>query len=630
MRRIAATPDNRWGLVGGMVALGASVLLALGASDPEPGSAELPLRYVGPPLPSSQLPDGGLRYSPGVQNIQVYRANRRASPGFKTLQPTGYTYNHHQDIACWKGKLYVAWVTGLKDEDIPPSQVMYASSTDGFNWSDPRNLFPPEMGWQLRFYFYRAANDRMLVFACGPYQIKERLSEKEKRVLLVRELKPDEQLGPVYTLVNPGPAYPPAFEQSPDKEFVAACREAYNCKLLLEQQDYGVFLGDRRMKWHDQANWPGGKVQGRDSYWTFGKAFCFFHRRDHTLVGLCKLGFVTQSSDEGETWSFPVVAKGLERLGGAKEWAQRTPDGRYAMVYPPSTSGNRFPMVLTTSDDGITFSNMRVVHADVPPQRYEGKWKDMGPQYLRGVAEWAGDTPTIDKSAIWVVYSVSKEDIWVSRIPVPIVPETKEPVQDNFDSWKPGRRVPGWNTYSPQWAPVCVANAGSGDNQCLELKDGDPVDYARAVRTFPASSAATVSFRLMAAQNDRGVLEIDLLGETGTRPVQVVLNDKGRVLVNGPAGLSDRGAYAAGQWTRFSFQVTADGFSLVQDGQTIVKAGEFCEKSPGIYAVSFRTGAYRKTVSEQAKADFLEKDEPVPVLTYRVDDLLTVAHKRSE
>jgi hypothetical protein len=628
--KAAAMPDCRPARVGCAIALGASMLLALGADDPKPGSSECPLRYAGPALPSSQLPDGGALYSPGVQNIQVYRANRRASTSFRTLQSAGYTYNHHQDIACWKGKLYVAWVMGLKDEDIPPSQVMYASSSDGFNWSEPRNLFPPEMGWQLRFYFYRASGDRMLVFACGPFQFKDRLSEKDKRTLLVREFKADDQLGPVYTLVNPGPAYPPSFDQSPDKEFVAACREALACRLLLEQQDYGVFLGDRRMKWHDPASWPGGKVQGRDDYWTFGKAFCFYHRRDGTLIGLCKLGFVTQSSDEGETWSLPVVGKGLERLGGAKEWAQRTPDGRYAMVYPPSTSGNRFPMVVTTSDDGITFSNMRLVHADVPPQRYEGKYKDMGPQYLRGVAEWAGDAPTIDNSAIWVVYSVSKEDIWVSRIPVPIASETKQPVRDNFEDWKPGRRVPGWNTYSSQWAPVSVARKADGGNQCLELKDAEPVDYARAVRTFPTSSSTTISFRLMAAQSDRGRLEIDLLGETGTRPVQFVLSDKGRLLAGGPAGLSDLGAYTEGQWTKFTIQVADGRFSLTRDGKRVLNDCEFCEKSPWVYAISFRTGEYRKTVPGQAKADLSARDEPLAASLYLVDDLVAAGQKPRE
>ncbi|MHC4542635.1 MAG: hypothetical protein ACYS74_23120 [Planctomycetota bacterium] len=46
----------------------------------EPGSDELPLQYIGPDLPDKEAPDGRLMYSPGVQNIQVLRANRKHPP----------------------------------------------------------------------------------------------------------------------------------------------------------------------------------------------------------------------------------------------------------------------------------------------------------------------------------------------------------------------------------------------------------------------------------------------------------------------------------------------------------------------------------------------------------------------
>lgn len=598
------------------------------AVEPKPGSSELPLVYQGPGVPDPRAPDGGVAYSPGVQNIEVYRSNRRPSAAFRTAEGVhaGYTYTHHQDIACWKGKLFVAWAMGLKDEDVPPTQIMFASSSDGFNWSEPKNLFPPDMGWSLRFYFYRASNDRMLVFALGPYQTAV-MSEKTKRTLLVRELMADDRLGEVYTLISPGTNHPPLFTKSRDAGFVAACNEAYNCRLLLEQQDYGVFLGDRRMKWHNSTNWPGGKMFGRDNYWTFGKAFCFFHRRDGAVVGLCKLGLVTQSLDEGETWSQPVIAGGVD-VGGAKEWAQRTPDGRYAMVYPP-TKGNRFPMVVTTSDDGITFENMRLIHGEVPPQRYQGVSKDMGPQYLRGVAEWAGDARTIDKSAIWVVYSVSKENIWVSRIPVPVIPETKEPVRDTFDKLKPGARVPGWNVYSPSWATVRIAKSPDSANQCLELTDREPADYARAVRTFPASGAGEISFRLAANQNDHGRLEIDLFGERNARPVRVMLNEQGRLLAANGQSLVDVGDYLAGKWAKFTLKFGAGKFSLLRDGKVLLKDAAFAEAASTFYAISFRTGEFRGTVPEAAKVDLLNTEEMAVASGYRIDDVMT-SHLRHE
>jgi len=185
--------------------------------------------------------------------------------------------------------------------------------------------------------------------------------------------------------------------------------------------------------------------------------------------------------------------------------------------------------VVTASDDGITFRDMQVVHGEVPPRRYIGQGKDMGPQYVRGIAEWAGDTPSIDKSAVFVIYSLSKEDIWVSRIPVPIVAETKEPVNDSFDDVPVGPRVPGWNTYSPTWAPVTISRDRTSANKHLKLEDSEPVDYARAIRTFRPRATGDISFRVSAAQTDRGRLEIELLGERGTRPVRLALNENGRI-----------------------------------------------------------------------------------------------------
>jgi len=494
----------------------------------QPGSDELPLQYLGPGLPDRWAPDGHLMYSPGVQNIHISRANRKYPPDFPNDPENhlGWTYQHHVGIGCWKGRLYAVWDLTHKDEDIPPCHVIYSTSTDGFTWSNPRDLFPYGQAYNLRFYFFHSSNGRMLAFGAGFFPTDD-IREAEKEILLVREITADNRLGEVYTLIKPGPGRPPSFEKSKDKGFITACREAVNNRPLLEQQDYGVLLGNQRMKWHDEKSWPGGKLGGVGDFWVFGKAQCFFHRNDGTLVSLCKMGFVTQSADEGKTWSMPVIPKGV--VGGSgKLWAQKTPDGRYAMIYIPQRS-QRYPMAITTSDDGITFANMRVIHGEVSPQRYQGRAKGGGPQYLRGVAEWGGDALSLNKHSIWVIYSVNKEDIWVSRIPIPILSATDEPVDDTFEDVAPGPRVPGWNTYSPLWAPVRIISEPGTANKCLELQDREPVDYARAIRTFAPGRTVDVSFRVKAAQANRGQLNIELLGELGTRPVRVVLNDHGQI-----------------------------------------------------------------------------------------------------
>ena len=169
---------------------------------------------------------------------------------------------------------------------MPPYRVVYATSKDGINWSALTDLFPRENAWACRFYFYRASNGRMLAFCAGK-SADGTVSEAAKKVLLVREITADHQLGKVFTLVTPLPDQPPFFDTSSDPAFVAACREAAGNNLLLEQQDYGRFLGDRRMRWHED---PSLNIPG---WCQFGKAFCFYHRADGVLVGLCKMGFAT-------------------------------------------------------------------------------------------------------------------------------------------------------------------------------------------------------------------------------------------------------------------------------------------------------------------------------------------------
>lgn len=590
---------------------------AKAAPIPVTGSPELPVRYLGPQLAKPNSPDGGMPYSPGVQLFEIARADRdpEAPNG-----SDGMTYQHHMDMACWNGRLYSVWDRSPRDEDTVPCHVMYSTSTDGVNWDAPKHLFPPNEAWNLRFHFYLASNGRMLAFACRPVPFDgPKFFETHKTSMLVREILADHSLGPIFTLLKPGENGPPMFDTSADAGFTAACRDALNNRLLLEQQDYGVFLGDRRMKWHDPGNWPGGKVPGTDATFIFGKAFCFYKRPDGAIVGLCKLGYATLSTDGGLTWSKPIVPEGIV-AGGGKIWGQATPDKRFAMVYPPQFHGPRIPMVVTSSEDGITFKNMRTVHGEVPPTRYCGIHKGIGPQYLRGVPYFAGDTATVDPKAIFGTYSMNKEDIWVCRIPVPILPDAVDPVNDTFDGLEAGPRVPEWNTYSPKWAPVSIS--AEGKSRFLELTDREPADYARAIRTFPPSASADISFDVTPGQATGGPLEIEVLGDQNCRPVRLVFDDKGGLSTTDGTEKKDFGAYEAGRTIKFEISVRTGKFQLSKDRKVLLKKADFAEKTLHIYALSFRTGVFREKVAPMAREDMKDVDEPVPAASWRIDNVI--------
>jgi hypothetical protein len=104
--------------------------------------------------------------------------------------------------------------------------------------------------------------------------------------------------------------------------------------------------------------------------------------------------------------------------GMGKVWGQKLSDGRYALIYNPDGS-RRWPLALLTSDDGITFSHPVALHGDLPGKRYEGANKSPGASYHRGLSKWNNDGSWKDK-ALWLVYSLNKEEIRVIRVPVPV------------------------------------------------------------------------------------------------------------------------------------------------------------------------------------------------------------------
>ena len=300
------------------------------------------------------LPDGGLAPHPGVHSYQVFRASRDAP---ELTDGKGWTYHHHVDMACWRGRLYVGWNSCERDEDVWPSRELFSTSVDGRTWNDPVELFPQGVSTPLRMYFYFARDTWRMLAIAGARMDTSDTEEDRKGPLVVREIRGDHALGDVCTLQGGGAAT--HFEQSGDGGFVAACRQLLADTVYLEQQDRGKLLGNRRMKWHDAAAWPAGAVPGDSEKWVAGKAYSFYRRADGLLVGVSKMGWATTSSDDGATWAQPFVPPTLV-TGKAKVWSQRTADGRYALVYNPSRK-NRYPLVVTTGDDGVHFRDMRLV-----------------------------------------------------------------------------------------------------------------------------------------------------------------------------------------------------------------------------------------------------------------------------
>jgi Sialidase-like, CBM domain len=595
-----ATPRLGWSAA-------AALVLAAGAAARPP--VPPPVRFAGT-VAVTATADGGLRPVVGVQNIEVLRSNR-THPELADGLPD--TYRHQPMLAWWHGRFYLEYLSGPRDEGQAPCVTSLTSSADGVHWDPPRVAFPAfrlpdgtETVTHQRMGFYVAPDGRLLVLAFqgkAPHPNDGTGIGRE-----VREIRADGSLGPIYFIFynrsqgwNETNTPYPCYRTSPDAGFVAACDALLADKLMTQQ-------------WWEESRFEKG------FFATVGRAFCFYHRQDGAVVGLWKDAQTALSTDGGHTWTKAQFGENLP-VNASKYWGQRTPDGRYALFLNP-TNRLRFPLAVMTGDDGTTFHDLLAVHGEVPDQRFAGAFKNLGPQYVRGIAEGNGTPPG---DAVWVAYSVNKEDIWVSRVPVPIRGRVDRPVHDTFDADPVGSLPAGWNVYSPLWAPVRVVAAGGTEpaNHALELRDEDPDDYARAVRVFPETHGLTASFKVLARQTDAR-LEIELLDAHGARPVRLAFAEDGHLWACHEGIWEDAGPYAANRWITLGLQIApnpkSDHAILTVDGRPPLPRNlVFTEPAASVERLSFRTGKYRRR--GYGGRDLPGADDQVPAASFLVDDV---------
>ena len=498
------------------------------------------VRYTGTTLSNVDYHHGQLSPAIGVHNIQTMRASRADNNN-----TTSWTYNHAPMLTSWNDVFYLEYLSNPVGEHIAPGQTLLQTSKDGYNWSQPVVIFAPykipdgfvKTGktdtaknsyavMHQRFGFYASRSKRLFALAYYGIALAKGDDPNDGNGIgrVIREIKTDGTFGPVYFLrynhsFNEKNTSYPFYKSSDDKGFVAACEEILATPLLMMQT---VEEGDR--------NDPLIPLQ-KDF-----KAFNYYHLPNGNVVGLWKYALTSISKNEGKTWQYnPTRAPGFVNAN-AKIWGQRTSDGRYATVYNPSEF--RWPLAISISDDGLKYKNLLLVNGEITSMRYGGAYKSYGPQYVRGIQEIDG------KSAdgnMWITYSMNKEDMWVSKIPVPVKDKVTTHINDVFAIMKNGEELDQWNLYSPLWCRTAISD------KKLTLADSDPFDYAKAERVFPGSGKISVEFSIAAQQNDFGLLEIELVDKKGNPCLRLMLDSSGSILTKQGYRNKSLGKYNAGE-----------------------------------------------------------------------------------
>jgi hypothetical protein len=489
------------------------------------------------------------------------------------------------------------------------------------NWDKPSVAFPsyrlPDGTLAVphqRAGWFVAPNGRLLT--TGFFGIPNHPNDGTGIGRLVREVRRDGSLGPIHFIRysrhngfdEKNTTYP-FYTASTDAGFKEACTALLANKLVT-------------LQWWEEDRGTDGFYPDMGGVMT--KALSYYHRPDGTVVGLWKSSLAALSRDNGKSWSKPVEVPSLV-MAQAKVWGQKTPDGAFALVYNPRRDNrHRWPLAIVTGSDGVNFDNLLTVQGEVPPRRYDGLDKAYGPQYVRGIVE---NNPQPPGAAFWLTYSMNKDDIWISRIPTPVRGIVEGPVGDNFDSGK-FEDLP-WNTYSPKWAPVGLADLPSATNRSLELRDADPSDYARAVRVFPAMKQGTVRFKLLARQQDHGRLEIELHDRQGYRPpIRLFLDDQSRVqaMDGNRFGMQTITRYVRNVWhdVVIRFDVAKELFEVDINNVPVLRDAEILDPVEAIERISFRTGPFRSEPSLRTPKtpgeDLPGTDDRVPEAAYCIDD----------
>ncbi|MBM4144342.1 MAG: glycoside hydrolase family 43 protein [Lentisphaerae bacterium] len=588
------------------------------------------MRYTGNENVDVTQPGGGLRLAVGAQSYQVLRTFRHDPAASDGL---GWTYHHEPMITYRNGRFYLACKTNPVDEDIDPGCVLlFTSDDEARTWSSPTVLFPTREvapgDWTfiaMRLGFWIAPAGRL--YAMADYIPQSGYTSGDYCDWLaygvaVREIKADGTFGPIHFVVENPTLYPraslpfPYYTASADAAFKADCEALRADKIAT-------------LSWWEPIRpenfaFPKSLTDfiAKIGHRSFAKAPCVYRRADGALVALWKNSYAALSHDDGATWSEPVQLKTMG-AGFDKIWSQRTADGRFVCSWTPracSAIGQRLPLLVTAGDDGIVYSGDMLCVNNEAYQRYEGRYKCPGPSnYQRGLVEGHSETPP--GADLWLTYSMGKEDIWISRIPLPLRGTVDHHIHDTFNDMETGGVVRDWNIYSPKYAPVRVVEFPSATDKSLELRDMDPFDFAKAERVFPEGKVVRISFRLMAKQTT-GRLEIEVCSRTpgNYRPVLVSLGPNGRI------GTPHRihAAYQPETWYDMAIAVDTErqAYRLFLDGKEIsdwLSLGQ--PRVESVERLVFRTGPYRGIDTRPIEPAV---DRPIPATVFYVNEVRTI------
>lgn len=339
----------------------------------------------------------GLAPPAGTETVTVFHA-----------RPDDLHYSNGAVPVVFGGRLYVQWQSSARDEDSPDTRVLYSSSGDGIDWSEPRELAVSGEGVRRSPGGWWSDGRRLVAFLNewpGPPDLGGHA--------VWRESTDGEHWSPAQPVRDPaGAPIDGVIEQDPhalpDGRIIAAFHLRPGVVVAPFYTDDPTARGGWiRARFE---NLPHDGPQSRELEPSI------FLCRDDAIVMVFRdqqptyRQLAAVSRDRGASWAQAVLTAMPDSR--AKQSAGNLPDGSAYLVNAPSANRERFPLVVTVSREGTHFDRAWLLRAGgtgLPPMRFPGRFKRPGYHYPKS---------TVWRDRLVVAYATNKEDIELTSVPL--------------------------------------------------------------------------------------------------------------------------------------------------------------------------------------------------------------------
>lgn len=416
-----------------------------------PGSKGLSLSVPGLPLNRKEIVWEHLPTLKG-ERITVFEGEENKT-----------AFSHHPYIFYYKDRFFATWSNGDKDEDFSGQRVMYATSKDGYTWSDAVDLTDriPEKAYKPNGFWVRDGELLALAYLnksrgskiTGPY-------EKEMRAYRWDASK--SAFGN-YDIVIKGFSAVDGPRLAADGQWLMFGKPNNEVEPPNNTTLYAKGGVSSLDKWTVKPS----PIEGveHDIFWyTLPNGNLLAAQATGSIPNRQLVSFL--STNNGNTWSKPVQSNFPD--ADSRLYGLRLSTGRYVLLNNPSLTRYRNPLSIAFSSNGLDFDHIANVRIEPINKRFPGHAKAPGYQYVRA---------TEHDGKLWIIYSVNKEDIEITAISLDEI-ERFCATKQQYVSPKPSLEIivdnkdKGFTTY-PDWPTDTTTSVYDG----IKMASHGP-DYA--------------------------------------------------------------------------------------------------------------------------------------------------------